>query len=71
LSSGSKGKEIRGAYSLLSGLEQALTSVAIAEKLLLSENPQDYGFLKHSRTQIDGIDDSSEWQLLKVCQTIH
>lgn len=38
----------------------------VAEKLLLSDDPQDYGFLKHSRTQIDGVDDSSEWQMLKV-----
>ncbi|KAJ9099993.1 hypothetical protein QFC19_005810 [Naganishia cerealis] len=26
---------------------------------------RDYGFLKHSRTQIDGVDDSSEWNMLK------
>ncbi|KAJ9107513.1 hypothetical protein QFC21_000969 [Naganishia friedmannii] len=35
------------------------------EKLLLSENPLDYGFLDQSRTQIDGVDDSREWNILK------
>ncbi len=40
--------------------------VRISEKLLLTNDPQDYAFLNKSRTTIDGVNDVAEWKLLKV-----
>lgn len=35
-------------------------------KLLLSNDPAEYAFLRKSRTTIDGVDDAAEWELLKT-----
>ncbi|PWN52978.1 hypothetical protein IE53DRAFT_373275 [Violaceomyces palustris] len=37
----------------------------IKSKLLLTGRPDDYGFLKASRKDIEGVDDRSEWLLLR------
>jgi hypothetical protein len=36
------------------------------DKLLLGDKPEDYEYLKNSRSTIDGVDDSMEWRHLKV-----
>jgi len=38
----------------------------VLDKLLLSDRPEDYEYLKHSRMTIDGVDDALEWRQLKV-----
>jgi myosin heavy subunit len=41
-------------------------SFILLDKLLLSDRPEDYEYLKYSRTTIDGVDDALEWRQLKV-----
>lgn len=38
----------------------------ILEQLLLTGQPQDYNFIKHSNKRIDGVDDSEEYKALCV-----
>ncbi|EPQ25836.1 uncharacterized protein PFL1_06511 [Pseudozyma flocculosa PF-1] len=47
-------------YQLLRGGEPELK-----QKLLLSSSPDDYGFLRGSRKDVEGVDDRSEWRLLR------
>ncbi|WWD16464.1 hypothetical protein CI109_100890 [Kwoniella shandongensis] len=48
-------------YQLLKGAKEA----KLADRLLLDSAPEKYDFLSKSRSQIDGVDDLSEWRLLK------
>ncbi|KAN0065099.1 class II myosin [Thecaphora frezii] len=47
-------------YQLLRGGEPELR-----QKLLLSDSPDDYGYLRGSRRDVEGVDDRSEWRLLR------
>ncbi|WVN90734.1 uncharacterized protein L203_105976 [Cryptococcus depauperatus CBS 7841] len=49
-------------YQLLSGVAK---DTKLANELLLQDGPEKYDFLKKTRLQIDGVDDLSEWRLLK------
>lgn len=46
-------------YQLLRGDDEKLKS-----KLLLTSSPENYGYLKHSRKHVEGIDDTHEWRAL-------
>ncbi|KAL8291895.1 hypothetical protein RQP46_002153 [Phenoliferia psychrophenolica] len=46
-------------FQLLRGADSALRS-----KLLLTGNPKDYEYLKHSRQDVDGMDDVHEFRIL-------
>ncbi|ORX33259.1 P-loop containing nucleoside triphosphate hydrolase protein [Kockovaella imperatae] len=48
-------------YQLLAGAKEA----GLTDKLLLHGAADQFDFLKKSRQQIDGVDDLSEWRLLK------
>ncbi|WWC87933.1 uncharacterized protein L201_002833 [Kwoniella dendrophila CBS 6074] len=48
-------------YQLLKGAKEA----KLADRLLLDGGPEKYEFLKKSRSQIDGVNDHTEWRLLK------
>ncbi|KAL0252329.1 hypothetical protein I308_101718 [Cryptococcus tetragattii IND107] len=48
-------------YQLLKGAKAA----KLADRLLLEDEPEKYDFLNKTRLQIDGVDDLSEWCLLK------
>ncbi|KIY33284.1 myosin heavy chain [Cryptococcus gattii E566] len=48
-------------YQLLKGAKEA----KLADRLLLEDEPEKYDFLNKTRLQIDGVDDLSEWRLLK------
>ncbi|KAK8861619.1 hypothetical protein IAR55_002442 [Kwoniella newhampshirensis] len=50
-------------YQLLKGAEEA--GLAGEDRLLLESAPDKYDFLKKTRLQIDGVNDLSEWRLLK------
>lgn len=49
-------------YQLLKGAKEA----GLEESLLLDSDPKKYNVLSQTRLQIDGVDDLSEWRLLKV-----
>ncbi|WVR03781.1 hypothetical protein IAU60_000776 [Kwoniella sp. DSM 27419] len=48
-------------YQLLKGAKEA----KLSERLLLDSGPEKYEFLKKTRLQIDGVNDHTEWRLLK------
>nr|XP_018264766.1 myosin heavy chain [Kwoniella dejecticola CBS 10117]OBR86924.1 myosin heavy chain [Kwoniella dejecticola CBS 10117] len=48
-------------YQLLKGAKEA----RLADRLLLDGAPEKYEFLKKTRLQIDGVNDHTEWRLLK------
>ncbi|WRT65740.1 uncharacterized protein IL334_002688 [Kwoniella shivajii] len=48
-------------YQLLKGAKEA----KLADRLLLDGGPEKYEFLKKTRLQIDGVNDHTEWRLLK------
>ncbi|ORY24051.1 P-loop containing nucleoside triphosphate hydrolase protein [Naematelia encephala] len=48
-------------YQLLRGAKDA----NLSERLLLEGGPEKYNFLKKTRLQVDGVDDLTEWRLLK------
>ncbi|PWN92199.1 hypothetical protein FA10DRAFT_250506 [Acaromyces ingoldii] len=52
-------------YQLLRGDDEKLKS-----KLLLTSSPDDYGYLKHSRKHVEGIDDTQEWHALLEALTV-
>ncbi|OCF57867.1 myosin heavy chain [Kwoniella mangroviensis CBS 10435] len=48
-------------YQLLKGAKEA----KLADRLLLDGGPEKFEFLKKTRFQIDGVNDHTEWRLLK------
>ncbi|OCF31660.1 myosin heavy chain [Kwoniella heveanensis BCC8398] len=48
-------------YQLLKGAKEA----KLADRLLLEGGPEKYEFLKKTRLEIDGVNDHTEWRLLK------
>ena len=52
-------------YEMCMGFASRVTDLS-SETLLLDGGVEDYEYLNKSRREVDGIDDTEEWNLLKV-----